>query len=97
MSDIRPNLPSSNKEFESGNSQAFRLEQQADTLLAQAETGEMNTDRSLRAAVAGDVRDGRDWVRQRAASSREGMQNNPIVTVAWALTVGIMVGLYLRR
>lgn len=75
----------------------LQLEQQADSLLAQAEAGAHQGVGSVRKAVADDVRHGKDWVRQRALSSREGLQDNPVASVAWALVAGVVLGLYLRR
>lgn len=74
-----------------------RLERQADALLARSEGRSYAPVTSVREAVRDDVRHGRDWARSRAERARETIQDQPLRTAAYAVGVGVLIGLLLRR
>lgn len=97
MSDIRIATKTSDPMFEGETGGTARPGQQDDSILAQAEDGAPGAAGSVRQAIADDVRGGRSWLRQCAATSRRNVQENPLSTVAWALAAGMVLGLLLRR
>lgn len=74
-----------------------RLEREADALLARGEGRSYAPVTSVRAAVREDIREGRAWMRGRAARAREAVENEPLRTAAYAVGAGVLIGLLLRR
>jgi len=68
-----------------------RLSRQADDILAQDRTT------SLRQAVRDDLGQGREWARARAERARVAIHDDPIRSTAYALGIGVLIGLLLRR
>lgn len=52
---------------------------------------------SLRAAVRDDLDDGRVWMVRRVDHAREAIQDEPVRASLYALGVGVLIGLLLRR
>lgn len=53
--------------------------------------------RRLRAAVREDLHEGRVWVVRRVDHAREAVQDEPVRASLYALGVGVLIGLLLRR
>ncbi|MGA0546292.1 hypothetical protein ACO2Q1_13540 [Brevundimonas sp. VNH65] len=53
--------------------------------------------RSVRAAMREDVAEGRLWIVRRADHAREAVQDAPMRASLYALGVGVLIGLLLRR
>ena len=73
------------------------LDRRADSLLAQAEGRSYDPVTSVRQAVREDLGQGREWARSRAARTRDAIQDQPLKTAAYAVGVGVLIGLLLRR
>jgi len=86
---------------EDTDNRAASLDRRADELLAQAEGRSFATDAahvsSVRQAVREDLSHGRDWARARVARSREAIQDEPLKIAAYAVGLGVLIGLLLRR
>ena len=78
-----------------------RLSAKADRLLdAEPKSFDHNFDRkveSVRQALKDDVENGRAWARERADMTRLAIQDEPIKAAAYAVGVGVLIGLLLRR
>ncbi len=74
-----------------------RLSRQADALLSGSETRSFESGASLRQAVREDVEQARLWARERAERSREVIQEEPLRATAYAVGIGVLIGLLLRR
>ena len=73
------------------------LDRQADAILAQSEGRSFGPTTSIRQAVRDDIGDGRDWARSRAESARGAIRDEPLKAAAYAVGLGVMIGLLLRR
>lgn len=74
-----------------------RLSRQADELLSNAETRSFESGASLRQAIRDDVEQAQLWARERAERSREVIQEEPLRATAYAVGIGLLIGLLLRR
>ena len=74
-----------------------RLSREADALIRDGEARSFESTASLRQAVRDDVEQARLWARERAERSREGIQEEPLRATAYALGIGLLIGLLLRR
>lgn len=54
-------------------------------------------EQGLRGAVRSDLEHGRDWARQRAERARGRIADRPVESTLYALGVGVLIGLLLRR
>ena len=52
---------------------------------------------SLRQAIRDDLAEGREWAAERAERARTVIQEEPIRAAAYAVGLGILIGLLLRR
>ena len=73
------------------------LDRRADELLAQAEDRSYEPESSLRRAVREDIDNGRQWARGRVARTRDVIQDEPLKTTAYAVGLGVLIGMLLRR
>jgi len=74
-----------------------RLDQAGDRWMADAETRRFAHEEGLRRAVKSDLRSGRDWARERADLARTGIVESPVKATVYALGLGVLIGLLLRR
>ncbi|MBB5746040.1 glycine zipper domain-containing protein [Brevundimonas variabilis] len=79
---------------DSTDSMSARLSGQADAILQERSANRPDT---LRKALRDDLSHGRDWANERALRARSVIQEEPIRTAAYAVGVGILIGLLLRR
>lgn len=75
-------------------SMSARLSGRADTLL---EDRAFERPESLRSAIRDDLADSREWAGERARRARSVIQDEPIRAAAYAVGIGILIGLLLRR
>ena len=73
------------------------LDRRADALLAQAEGRSYAPVTSVRQAVREDIDHGREWARARVARTRDVIQDQPLKTTAYAVGLGVLIGMLLRR
>jgi ElaB/YqjD/DUF883 family membrane-anchored ribosome-binding protein len=75
------------------NAPSQRLSRQADSILDEADA-RLN---SLRARVRADLHEGRVWAEQRTDQARAAIQEEPLRATAYAVGIGVLIGLLLRR
>lgn len=71
-----------------------RLSGQADAILEQRS---FDQPESLRKAIRDDLTHGREWAGERAQHARMAIQDEPVKSAAYAVGIGILIGLLLRR
>lgn len=54
-------------------------------------------EQGLRDAVRTDLENGRHWARRRAERARVGIADRPVESTLYALGMGVLIGLLLRR
>lgn len=74
-----------------------RLDQAGDRWMADAEAKSYARDAGLRRAVRSDIESGRDWARQSAERARTRIEEEPLKASFYALGVGVLIGILLRR
>ncbi len=74
-----------------------RLSAKADRLLDPEPKSFDHKVESVRQALKDDVEQGRVWARERAEMTRTAIQDEPIKAAAYAVGVGVLIGLLLRR
>lgn len=79
---------------DSTDSISARLSGQADAILHGGSAGRPE---SLRRAIRDDLSHGRDWAGERAQRARSVIQEEPVRAAAYAVGIGILIGLLLRR
>lgn len=105
-----PQSPIADDIIDPDDSATERLDRRADAYLAEDRAfeaprrvrvtrreGSETSPRRLRAAVREDLHEGRVWVVRRATHAREAVQDEPIRASLYALGVGVLIGLLLRR
>ena len=73
---------------------SVRLSGQADAIL---HGGAADRPESLRTAIREDLGQGRDWAGERARRAQSVIRDEPIRAAAYAVGIGILIGLLLRR
>ena len=73
-----------------------RLDREADALLAKGDRASARVS-SVRQAVREDAAQVREWVNQRVAQARDGIREEPMRTTLYALGLGVLIGMLLRR
>ena len=76
---------------------AADLKAQADDVLRKAEKATAQHTESLRRAVREDLEHGRDWANARTKHARDAIRDEPIRATAYAVGIGVLIGLLLRR
>jgi len=74
-----------------------RLTREADALIARNEGRSFGQTTSVRQAVREDLAESRQWARQRGELARETIRDQPLKTAAYAVGLGVIIGLLLRR
>lgn len=73
------------------------LDRQADDLLARSEGRSFRPTTSVRQAIREDIGEGRAWARSRAEQTTEAIREEPMKAALYAVGVGVLIGLLLRR
>ena len=96
MTDINP-VPRLEDIVDDADERRARLDRAGDRWMADAETRSFARDQGLRQAVRSDIETGRDWARERAFLARNKIEERPLKATVYALGVGVLIGLLLRR
>ena len=97
MTDINPTTLSAEDIVDDVDDQRARLDRAGDRWMADAETRSFARDAGLRQTVRSDIETGRVWAREKATAARSRIEEQPIKATAWALGVGVLIGVLLRR
>ena len=74
-----------------------RLDRQADRLLNDADDRAFARTEGIRKAVRSDVEHGKQWAADRAERTRDAIRDEPMKTALYAVGLGVLIGLLLRR
>jgi ElaB/YqjD/DUF883 family membrane-anchored ribosome-binding protein len=74
-----------------------RLDQEASSILAEAEDRTFGSTTSVRQAVREDLSHGKEWAQMRAEAARDAIVDQPMTSTLYALGIGVLIGLLLRR
>ncbi|MFC5345346.1 hypothetical protein ACETK8_14205 [Brevundimonas staleyi] len=97
MTDIDPTNLSAEDILDDADERRARLDRAGDRWMADAEAKSFARDQGLRQAVRSDLQTGRDWARERAFLARTKIEDKPLKATVYALGVGVLIGLLLRR
>jgi len=97
MTDINPTALSAEDIVDDADDRRARLDRAGDLWMAEAEARSFARDAGLRQAVRSDIETGRDWARERAFLARTKIEEEPLKATVYALGVGVLIGLLLRR
>ena len=97
MTDINPKSLDVEDIVDDADDQRARLDRAGDRWMADAEAKTFARDAGIRQTVRSDIATGRDWAREQAFMARSRIEEEPLKTTAWALGVGVLIGLLLRR
>lgn len=96
MTDIQAN-PTIDDIVDDVDSECARLDGTGDRWMEGGETRSFARDQGLRDAVRSDVESGRGWARQQAARARGRIEEEPLNATLYALGIGVLIGVLLRR
>lgn len=74
-----------------------RLDREASDYLKRSEGRSFAPTTSVRQAVQDDIAHGRQWARDKASASRDAIVEQPLISAAYAVGIGVLIGLLLRR
>ena len=74
-----------------------RLDAEGDRLLLEGEQRAFAREKGLRQALRSDLDAGRGWARDRATLARTAIEDQPLKATLYALGVGVLIGILLRR
>ena len=97
MTDINLNNLSAEDILDDADAQRVRLDRAGDRWMADAEARTFAREQGLREAVRSDIETGRDWARERAFVARTKIEQKPLKATVYALGLGVLIGLLLRR
>ncbi|WGM31443.1 hypothetical protein [Brevundimonas sp. NIBR11] len=97
MTDINPTDLSAEDILDDADERRARLDRAGDLWMADAEGRSFARDQGLRQALRSDIETGRDWARERAVLARARIEEKPLKATVYALGVGVLIGLLLRR
>lgn len=102
MTETYAGVPSPDDIDDTLDSPTARLSRQADVILAdaalaEAEARPFTKTTSVRQAVRDDLAQGRQWSADRAERAREAILEEPLKATLYALGIGVVLGLLLRR
>ncbi len=97
MTDINPNALSAEDIVDDIDERRARLDRAGDLWMAEGEARSFAREGGLRQAVRSDIETGRDWARERAFLARTKIEEKPLKATVYALGVGVLIGLLLRR
>lgn len=96
MTDVNPSLNAEDI-IDDGDARRAALDRAGDLWMADAEARTFAREDGLRQAVRADIETGRDWARGRATAARSHIEAEPLKSTLYALGVGVLIGLMLRR
>lgn len=96
MTDINPTLNTEDI-LDDADDQQASLDREGDRWMADPEARTFARDAGLRRTVRADLETGRDWAKERAVIARARIEDRPLKATAYALGLGVVIGLLLRR
>ena len=96
MTDFQSN-PTIDDIVDDVDSERARLDRAGDRWIGRGETRSFARDQGLRQAVRSDIDTGREWARERAAVARGRIEEQPLKASLYALGIGVLIGVLLRR
>ncbi|WP_269513347.1 hypothetical protein [Brevundimonas subvibrioides] len=96
MTDI-PSNPTIDDVLDDVDSERARLDRAGDRWMEGGEARSSARDQGLRDAVRSDIDSGREWARQQAAEARGRIEEEPLKATLYALGIGVLIGVFLRR
>lgn len=96
MTDVNP-TPSAEDIVDDADQRREALDREGDRWMADAEARAFARKSGLRKAVKSDAEAGRDWAQHRAAEARARIEEEPLKAAVYALGIGVVIGLLLRR
>ncbi len=97
MTDINPTNLNAEDILDDADDQRVRLDRAGDRWMADAEARTFAREQGLRQAVRSDIETGRNWARERTVVARTEIEQKPLKATVYALGVGVLIGLLLRR
>lgn len=97
MTDINPNALSAEDIVDDADERRARLDREGDLWMAKEEARSFARSNGLRQAVRSDLETGRDWARERAFLARNKIEEKPLKAALYALGLGVLIGVLLRR
>ena len=95
MTDI--NNPTIDDIVDDLDSERARLDRAGDRWIERGEDRSFARERGLREAVRSDIDSGRDWARHQATMARGRIEEEPLKASLYALGIGVLIGILLRR
>ena len=74
-----------------------RLDAAGDRWIEQGQTRTEAREQGLRQAVRSDIGASRDWAREQAVAARGRIEDEPVKASLYALGIGVLIGILLRR
>lgn len=96
MTDFQSN-PTIDDVVDDLDSERARLDQAGDRWMERGETKSFARDQGLRQAVRDDIDTGRNWAREQASAARGRIEDEPLKSSLYALGIGVVIGILLRR
>lgn len=97
MTDINPNTLSTEDILDDADDRRARLDRAGDLWMADTEDKAFARQQGLRQAVKSDIDTGREWARERAHLARTKIEEKPLKATAYALGLGVLIGLLISR
>ena len=97
MTDINPNALSAEDILDDADESRARLDRAGDLWMAEGEARSFARSSGLRQAVRSDLETGRDWAKERAFLARTRIEEKPLKATIYALGLGVLIGVLLRR
>lgn len=97
MTDVNLTNLSAEDILDDADDQRVRLDRAGDRWMADAGARTFAREQGLREVVRSDIETGRDWARERAFVARTKIERKPLKATVYALGVGVLIGLLLRR
>lgn len=97
MTDINPNALSAEDILDDADESRARLDRAGDLWMAEDEARSFARSSGLRQAVRSDLETGRDWAKERAFLARTRIEEKPLKATIYALGLGVLIGVLLRR
>jgi ElaB/YqjD/DUF883 family membrane-anchored ribosome-binding protein len=96
MTDINSTLNAADI-IDDADTERARLDRAGDRWIADGEARSFAREAGLRRALRSDLETGRDWAKERAFLARNRIEEEPLKATAYALGLGVLIGLLLRR
>jgi len=96
MTDVNP-TPKAEDSLDGADDRRARFDQAGDRWMADPEGSRFARATGLRQAVRSDIESGRAWARERADLARSTIADKPLKATVYALGMGVLIGVLLRR